>query len=155
MCVCLCVCDGGTTAERPGGSGPEEPRDADAAGSGLRGAGGGAAGRASLRRVRPQERRLPSRILTATSGSASAAAAAAAALSLDMSPQRHADGATMRRCLHRRLQQRLKLRRRSHRSSFSETNFTQTWKMTPVQKPLFTQTQLFGITYCFGITFEF
>lgn len=55
-------------AECPWGSGPEEPCNTAAADSRLRGPSGGAAGRASLCGVRPQERRLSSRILTLTSG---------------------------------------------------------------------------------------
>lgn len=57
-----------TMAECPGGSGPEKPRHAAATDPWLRGPGGGASGRASLCGVRPQERRLSSRILTITSG---------------------------------------------------------------------------------------
>lgn len=79
----LCLCLDETLAECSGGSGPEEPRNAAAADSGLRGPSGGAAGRAALCRVRPQERRLSSGILTS---------GPPPPLSSGQSPQRHSDG---------------------------------------------------------------
>lgn len=51
--------------ERHGRSGPEEPRDPAVAVSRLCGPGGGPAGGAAVRRVRPQERRLPGGLLRA------------------------------------------------------------------------------------------
>lgn len=54
-------------SERHGRSGAEEPRDPAVAGSRLCGPGGGPAGGAAVRRVRPQERRLPGGLLRAAS----------------------------------------------------------------------------------------
>lgn len=89
--ICLRACNGNTTAERPGGSCPEEPRDTAAADPRLGGPSSGATGRAPLCGVRPQEGRLSGRILTATSGPP---------LLLQVwtrPPRRHSDGATIQK----------------------------------------------------------
>lgn len=93
--LCFCMC-GGTMPECPGGSGPEEPCNAAAKDSRLGGPGCGAAGRASLCRVWPQERRLSCGILSIATISSQLPSAG-------QSPQRHSDRITMRRCLHWRL----------------------------------------------------
>lgn len=119
MCVCVWL------AERPGRPGPEKPRHTAAEDSRLCGPGGGAAGRATLCRVRPKERRLSSRILNVTSGpplhlSVGTASSRTLRQSHSRAPALQTPAV-------------FDLQRHSHFSSSEIHMLTQTWKMTQFQ----------------------